>query len=159
MNCPINSLLNGTDQPLLTLASSTTEAIKFFRAVRNTPPELQKLHQQIRQLRSALDLQHQLNSSHLHADALVGSSCLNLEKTAQFESVVDDASRCLESIEKSLAKYNDKPSKIVCGRWVLRNRSDILQLVENMHPIEQTIMSVLITISTYENLSSHLLMY
>lgn len=144
----------GLAASLLTLVSSTTEAIKFFRAVRNTPPELQKLHQQVRQLRSALDLQHQLKSSHLHADALVESPCLNLEETVHFESALGDASRCLESIEKSLAKHHDKPSKIVCGRWVLRHRTDILQLVQNMHHIEQTVMSLLITMSTYESLST-----
>ena len=136
---------------LLTLASTTTEAIKFFRTLHNTPSELQRLHQHVRQLRSALGLELRLNSRQLHANAPVGSPGLNLEMTVDFESALSNAQSCLDSIEKSLAMYHDKPSKIVCGRWVLRHRTEILQLVENMYHIEQTVMSLLITISTYKN--------
>ena len=84
----------------------------------DTPSGLQRLHQHVRQLRLALDLELRLNFNQLHANVLVGSPGLNLEMTVDFESSLSNARSCLDSIEKSLAMYQDKPSKIVCGRWV-----------------------------------------
>lgn len=133
---------------LIALTSATTNAVKFFSTLHNAPSELQRLHQHVRQLRSALDLELQFNAGQLNADAPGGSPYLGLEKTKDFESALSNARSCLELIESSLAIYHGKPGKIVCGRWVFRHRTEILQLVESMHHIEQTVMSLLTTIST-----------
>ena len=69
--------------------------------------------------------------------------------TVDLGSALSNTRACLDSIEKTLALYHGKPGKIVYGHWVVRHRSQIHRLIEHMHRVEQTILSLLVTISTY----------
>lgn len=141
----------GLTASLFTLASATSSAIKFFHSLHNTPLELQNLHQHVRQLRSALELKLHLKSTQLNANVAVGSPPLKSETMKDLESLLSGARSCLELIETSLTMYSDRPNKFESARWVLRHRTKILRLVENMHRIEQTVTSLLLNISTYIN--------
>ena len=137
----------GLAASLTTLISATGSAVKAFRALRDSPSEFERLRLQIQQIRLALKLQLQLIREQLSAHTSHGNVFITSDQQNEFRFALEDASKRLDHVERSLASLPERPGKVICGRWMMQHRTEISQLLMHLSYIEQASTSIFTTLS------------
>lgn len=138
---------------LLTLIEATTvvgkAAIKVRREMRDAPQELERIASRILQTRSRLDLQLRMHSDQLVDLIQRGDELTGLADFSSFKLSLDNAKRCLNTIEEAMGPPGDKASKIRSFRWMLREKRPVLMLLQHLGEIEDDLSRVSTVISLF----------
>jgi hypothetical protein len=140
------SLLTLTDTALV-LGKATT---KLIHAIHEAPEELRWISSRILQTRAQLLLIVRLQNTALSSPGKDGDLLVPPEDLVPLRLALNDATVCLEGIEKMVAAGSGGTGKSGALRWVLRDKRVVGKLLGHLREVEGSLGVLLTTISTLE---------